>query len=110
MEIFIQYTNRSLISIDINDLDTINLLKVKLFQQEKIPFSKQILYWNNQELLGTKTLDDYKIKRKSIITLIVLPCPYCEIDKNIAKEYEESNTKLYYVSQNYEDTLPFLSI
>ena len=97
MQLFIRYPNSQQITINIDSSDTINLLKIKLFQQEQIPFSKQILYWNNQELLGTKTLDDYKISEKSIINLTILPCTYCEIDN------------IHSISQHYENTTPFLS-
>ena len=76
------------ISLDYNQDLTIESIKKKVEETEKIKFNKQILIYNSEKLENNKTLSDYEIKKESNITLIVLD-DYEKLNEELKKRIKK---------------------
>ena len=72
IQIFVKLLSGKIITLNVNPLDTIKNVKVKIQDIEGIPQDKQELKFGGKELEENKTLAVYKILEKSTLDLVVV--------------------------------------
>jgi ubiquitin-large subunit ribosomal protein L40e len=70
MDIIIMTLTRRTFFLRVQSSDTIDNVKEKIFDEEKLPVHQQILLFAKKRLEDGRTLADYNIKDKSTIDLI----------------------------------------
>ena len=72
MRIFIKTLPGRMITIQVNDLDTIEYVKAKIQDRLSVPIDNQRLIYGTQQLDSNKTLSDYGVERNATIVLLVI--------------------------------------
>lgn len=71
MNVYIKTMTGSTIPIEIDEDDSIEILKEKIEKKEGIPPDQQRLVFSGKQLDNTKTISDYQIKEDSTLNLVL---------------------------------------
>lgn len=75
MQIYVKETLKGLtITVDVDSLDTIDIIKDKIEYNEGFPKGRQCLIFADEQLEGKHTLADYNICNESTLLLVLHPC------------------------------------
>jgi ubiquitin C len=75
MQIYVKETLKGLtITLDVDSLDTIDIIKDKIEYNEGFPKGRQCLIFGDEQLEGKYTLADYNICNESTLLLVIHPC------------------------------------
>jgi len=69
--IFIKTLSGKTIAMDIDDSDTIGVIKQRIFEKEGIPVDQQRLVFNGKQLEDAQTVGSYGIEAESNIHLVL---------------------------------------
>ena len=69
MQIFVKTLTGKTITIEVEPTDSFEAIKTKIQNKEGLPPDQQALFWNGKLLQEGKTLNDYDIKKESLIYL-----------------------------------------
>ena len=81
MKIFVKTLSDKTIEVKVDPSETIEIVKVKIHEQEGISPCDQRLLQDGRDLADLRTLSDYGIKHKSTLQLDLHlggPCPICQ--------------------------------
>jgi ubiquitin C len=81
MLIKVRLNSGKTISLDSNEDDAVEILKLKIEKEEGIPRWKQKLQFGGRELQDGHFLEDYNIKNNSVLRLLV------EVERDIFSEF-----------------------
>ena len=71
MQIYVKKANGNSISLEAEQSDTIELLKIKIQNQEAIPPDVQLLIFAGKQLADSRTLAYYNIQNGNTIRLVL---------------------------------------
>ena len=71
MQLLIKTLAGKTITVDVNDNDTVDQLKQKLFDKEGIPVDQQRLIFGGKQLESDKTLTDYGVAPGATMHLVL---------------------------------------
>ena len=71
MQIYVKMLFGKTITIDVEPLDTIEIVKKKIQEKEGIPHDQIILSYKGEELNNDKTLADYNIQKEYSIHCVL---------------------------------------
>ena len=69
MSVIVRSTNYKDIHINLENINKISDLKNEISKQTNMKLDKQMLIFENKELIDDKLISDYKINKESIIIL-----------------------------------------
>lgn len=81
MKIFVKTLSDKTIEVQVDPSDTIEIVKVKIHEQEGISPCDQRLLLDGRDLADLRTLSDYGIKHNTTLQLDLHlggPCPICQ--------------------------------
>ncbi|XBI22627.1 hypothetical protein VPH35_063624 [Triticum aestivum] len=74
MQTFVKNLEGKTLTLEVGQSDTINSVKVKIYEKDAIPPRKQRIIFNGNQLEDHHTMADYKIGRKSTLHLALRLC------------------------------------
>lgn len=73
MQIYIKTLTGRTVSLIVEEGETIKTVKVKLKEKDGVPVEEQRLFFNNQELEDSKSLEYYGIMREATLHVVINP-------------------------------------
>tara|TARA_B100000795_G_C22548285_1_gene341485 strand:- start:320 stop:619 length:300 start_codon:yes stop_codon:yes gene_type:complete len=99
MLLLIESLTEETISLHIDELDTILVLKLKILDLTKKPVLRQRLFCQEEELANHRKIKDYGIVDKQELILLMSTCDNCDI-------VDMPHTVL----DDYKNTVPFINL
>ena len=91
MEIYVKMLDTTNITIEVEPNDTIESLKLKIYEEKGIPVEQIELIYTGKQLEDEKTLSEYNIQRDSTIHLIIRSSQNFKVKYNIINLNETTN-------------------
>ena len=102
-QVFVKGRNGKNTVLWVNSLDTVDGIKHKIELKDGVPFKEQRLVFNGREMLGNRSMSDYRVKKNNTLFLVLRLRGGMTEDRILTIEDRLAEIELNYATDNYVD-------